>query len=64
MSQQQRAAVGAPAAIFVVFLGLLVHHQLTSPDGDLAEGLAVFALVAVPGALLCGWIAGVGRRKR
>ncbi|MEU3049968.1 hypothetical protein ABZ705_26250 [Streptomyces sp. NPDC006984] len=51
-------------AVFAFFLGLLIHNQLSSPGGDLGQALIIFALVAVPGALLVAWLAGAGRRNR
>ncbi|MFF8832147.1 hypothetical protein [Streptomyces sp. NPDC015131] len=63
-SRQSSTRVGVLAAIFIFFLGLLIHDQMTSPSGELGRALLIFALVAVPGAALAAWWAGALRRKR
>lgn len=64
MSSRRSTTIGALVAVFAFFLGLLIHDQLSSPGGDLGQALIIFALVAVPGALLVAWLAGAGRRNR
>ncbi|MFF9866330.1 hypothetical protein ACF1G0_13010 [Streptomyces sp. NPDC013953] len=64
MSSRKTTTVGALAAIWIFFLGLLISNQLKSPDGDLGQSLIIFAVIAVPGGVLAGWLAGAGRRNR
>ncbi|MFJ8586207.1 hypothetical protein ACIRD2_16360 [Streptomyces sp. NPDC093595] len=64
MSSRKSTTIGVLAAIFIFFLGLLIHDQVTSPSGELGQALVIFALVAVPGAFFAAWLAGAGRRKR
>ncbi|MEV8307796.1 hypothetical protein AB0P36_10640 [Streptomyces flavidovirens] len=51
------------AAIFIFFLGMLIHNQLNSADGDLGQSLIIFAAIAIPGGFFAAWLAGVGRNR-
>lgn len=64
MSNIKQGTTGVLVAIFVLFLGMLIHSQLQAPDGKLGEALLIYTAIAVPGGLLAAWIAGTGRRSR
>ncbi|MFC8273151.1 hypothetical protein ACFUJR_11575 [Streptomyces sp. NPDC057271] len=64
MTDRRTTSIGAITAIFIFFLGLLVHNQMNAPDGNLGQALLLFAAVAVPGGLFIAWLAGKGRRRR
>ncbi|NUK05513.1 hypothetical protein [Streptomyces lunaelactis] len=51
------------AAIFIFFLGMLIHNRLNSADGDLGQSLVIFAAIAIPGGFVAAWLAGAGRRR-
>ncbi|MGR8012224.1 hypothetical protein [Streptomyces hypolithicus] len=63
MSSRGTTTIGALAAIFIFFLGMLIHNQLNSADGDLGQSVVIFAAIAIPGGFFAAWLAGVGRRR-